>query len=372
MSRKRIFKLVVTAAIVLTIAVGLYFKHESDERQRFSDLREDPVEMAMKTGLPVIADFGAAQCVPCKMMMPILEELKRELEGRAEVVVVDVYEHNACAKKYGIASIPTQIFFDSSGSEVYRHIGFMPKEEILAKLREIEDGKLSVEKGFLGKVEAALREGSWLASILVFFLGLLTALNPCVLATIPLLIGFVGGYKEASGLKKSFFFSLFFVLGLAITFMMLGVIAALTGRVIGAVGSFWTYLVAGVCIVMGLHLLSVFEFNIPVPQNIRPKHGGIIGSFLFGLLFGIISTPCAVPIVAVLMVIIAAKGSILYGALMLLAYSLGHSVLILVAGTSMGAAKGIIESKGLTRATNLLRKAAALLIIAVGFWFLFR
>jgi cytochrome c biogenesis protein CcdA len=79
-----------------------------------------------------------------------------------------------------------------------------------------------------------------------------------------------------------------------------------------------------------------------------------------------------VPIIAVLLVLIAAKGGIVYGAAMLLAYSLGHSVLILIAGTSMGAAKALIESKGLTKATSILRTIAALLIIAVGFYFLFR
>ncbi len=99
---------------------------------------------------------------------------------------------------------------------------------------------------------------------------------------------------------------------------------------------------------------------------------GIISSFSFGLLFGIISTPCAVPIIAVLMVLIATQGSILYAAVMLLVYSLGHCALLLVAGTSMGAAKKIIESRNLTRATNALRKVAAALIIAVGLYFLYR
>lgn len=305
-------------------------------------------------------------------MKPVLEELKRELKGKAEIVDVDIDQHSAFARKTKIASIPTQVFFDSSGNEVYRHIGFYPKEEILAKLKEVESGKLSVQKTLLSRVESSLKRGSWFALILVFLLGVLTASNPCVLATIPLLIGFIGGYKEASGLKRAFFFSLFFVLGLAVTFMALGIIAAFTGSVIGAVGSFWTYIVAGVCIVMGLSLLSIIEFNIPLPQKMRPKHRGIIGAFLFGLLFGVISTPCAVPIIAVLLVLIAAKGSIIYGALMLLAYSLGHSVLILVAGTSMGAAKALIESKGLTRATGILRTIAAILIIGVGFYFLFR
>jgi len=345
-----------------------------EERSR----KPDPIEEAKKKRLPIIADFGAGKCIPCIKMMPILEELKKELARRAVVLLIDVNEESACARRQKISSIPTQIFFDAKGNEVFRHIGFFPKEEILKKLEEIESGRLvpnsekGSEGGLLQKAENMLKEGSWLAVLLVFFLGILTASNPCVLATIPLVIGYIGGFKEASGFRKSFLFSLFFVLGLAVMFTTLGVIAAFTGSMVGDVGSFWAYLVAGVCIIMGLHLLNVLEFNIPVMQGLKPKSRGVLGSFLFGLLFGIISTPCAIPIVAVLMVLIAAKGSVVYGAVMLLVYSLGHSVLILVAGTSIGAAKGLIESKGLTRVTNSLRRVAAALIIGVGFWFLFR
>ncbi|MCX7703049.1 MAG: sulfite exporter TauE/SafE family protein, partial [Planctomycetota bacterium] len=346
------------------------------ERRKEIDL----IEEAKKKRLPIIADFGRGVCIPCKKMMPILEELKRELKGRADVLVIDTAEHPTLVRKYNIVSIPTQIFFDGSGKEVFRHIGFFSKEEILRTLEEVESGRLSPMNGGSGsyrsglfvKAENMLKEGSWLAVILVFFLGLLTASNPCVIAAIPLVIGYIGGYKEASGLKRSFLFSLFFILGLAVMFMALGIIAAFTGSMVGDVGSFWAYVVAGVCILVGLHLLNVLEFNIPVPRGLTLKYRGILGSFLFGLLFGIISTPCSIPIVAVLMVLIAAKGSVIYGAVMLLVYSLGHSVLILVAGTSIGAAKGIIESKGLTKVTNALRKVAAVLIICVGFWFLFR
>ena len=306
-------------------------------------------------------------------MEAVLEELRNEVGNRYEMVLVSIDRYPATAREYGVSAIPQQIYFNSEGQEVYRpDPGFYPKEKVIEILQTIErKGIYEGAPTFTFKVKRLVAGGSWLAAILVFVLGLLTASNPCVLATVPLLIGFIGGYKEASGLKKSFLFSLFFVLGLAVTFMALGIIAAFTGSVIGAVGSFWTYIVAGVCIVMGLSLLSIIEFNIPLPQKMRPKHRGIIGAFLFGLLFGIISTPCAVPIIAVLLVLIATKGSIIYGAVMLLAYSLGHSVLILIAGTSMGAAKGIIESKGLTKATSILRTIAALLIIAVGFYFLF-
>lgn len=218
--------------------------------------------------------------------------------------------------------------------------------------------------------EQVIQTNPWFAFVVVFVGGLLTASNPCVLAMIPLMIGFVGGSKEIVGLKKSFFFSLLFVLGLSVMFGILGVIAAITGSLLGDVGSFWKYLVAAVCILVGIHLLDVIRIPLPSLPVRNVKFSGTIGAFLMGLLFGVVSTPCAVPILAVILVLIAAQGNIIYGVALLLAYSLGHCTLILIAGTSIGVAKGLLESKRFQKANLILRKVAAVLIILVGMYFL--
>jgi len=95
------------------------------------------------------------------------------------------------------------------------------------------------------------------------------------------------------------------------------------GRMFGNVGSFWKYLVAGVCLLMGLHLLGVLKLNFPVPAGLRVKKQGYIGAFLLGLIFGVVSTPCAVPILAVLLAFVAEKGNVLYGGFLLFVYALG-------------------------------------------------
>lgn len=87
--------------------------------------------------LPRMVDLGAGKCIPCKMMAPILDELKKEYAGRVEVVFIDVWQDPPAAEKYGINSIPTQVFFDASGKERFRHEGFYGKEEILSKWREL-------------------------------------------------------------------------------------------------------------------------------------------------------------------------------------------------------------------------------------------
>jgi thioredoxin 1 len=86
--------------------------------------------------LPKLLDLGADKCIPCKMMVPILDELEHTLAGRLEVEFIDVWKHPEQAKPYAIKIIPTQIFIDPSGKELYRHTGFLPRQEIISKWLE--------------------------------------------------------------------------------------------------------------------------------------------------------------------------------------------------------------------------------------------
>ena len=88
-------------------------------------------------GTVTLVDIGAHSCIPCKMMTPIIEELSREYEGRAAIVFIDIWEHKDERDKFGIKSIPTQIFYDADGKERYRHVGFLSKKRIVAKLAEL-------------------------------------------------------------------------------------------------------------------------------------------------------------------------------------------------------------------------------------------
>lgn len=90
----------------------------------------------VKSTLPRLVDLGADKCIPCKMMAPILKELKTEFEGQLEVEFIDVWKKPDAGKPYKINLIPTQIFYDASGKELFRHEGFFSKEDILAKWKE--------------------------------------------------------------------------------------------------------------------------------------------------------------------------------------------------------------------------------------------
>ena len=92
---------------------------------------------AADPGLPKLLDLGSVDCVPCKMMEPILSELRTELDGKLIVEFIDVRVNRSAGMEHGVRAIPTQIFFDASGTELFRHIGFYSKEEILAKWGEL-------------------------------------------------------------------------------------------------------------------------------------------------------------------------------------------------------------------------------------------
>lgn len=207
----------------------------------------------------------------------------------------------------------------------------------------------------------------WLAPLAALIGGLLTAANPCVLAAAPLMVGYVAG-QENKSLRRSFLLSLTFAAGLTIMFGLIwfGVWSASTLVPAWA----WKYVAAAVCLLMGLHLLGVLHFSLPVPAGVQPKRKGFVGALLLGLLFGLISLPCAGPVLGALIVVTPMYG-VTMGIVLLAAYSLGHCGLVIVGGTSIGFVQRLADSKGWTRWTAALRRVAGVLIIGVGVWVMF-
>jgi cytochrome c biogenesis protein CcdA len=221
----------------------------------------------------------------------------------------------------------------------------------------------------LASAERLIQTQPLLAVPVVFLGGLATALNPCVLASIPLAIGFVGGYATGRSKGYALLLALFLFLGIAAAFTVLGVIASLAGTLFGTTSKFWPILIVVVCVVMGVQILFFPTFEIPAPRGFAPKAGGIVGAFLLGALTGVIATPCAMPVLAVVLTYVASKGNVAYGALLLFTYALGHSVLVLVAGSSIGIAEAMVNSKGLQKVSAVLKKASGVLLLLVAAYF---
>ncbi len=180
------------------------------------------------------------------------------------------------------------------------------------------------------------------------------------------MVGYVAG-QEKRTLGRSFLLSLTFAVGLTLMFGLIwfGVWSASTLLPT----AWWKYVAVVVCLLMGLHLLGVLRFRIPAPSGLQPKQKGFLGALLLGLLFGLISMPCAGPVLAALIVVTPLYG-LAFGIMLLVAYSLGHCGLVLVAGTSIGLVQKLADSKGWTRGTDILRRIAGVLIFAVGVWLL--
>jgi thioredoxin 1 len=101
---------------------------------------EEDFKQALTSGKPILVDFGANSCIPCRQMRPILREIDKEYTGKARALVIDVYKYQNLAREYKVQLIPTLVFFDSKGKEVFRHVGVLEKEKIVAKLKEIGMG----------------------------------------------------------------------------------------------------------------------------------------------------------------------------------------------------------------------------------------
>jgi len=143
-------KVAILVAVLIAIGAAFYFRSKPVPEQA---LEEKPRSLATDRGvqsdkkttpLPRLIDLGADKCIPCKMMAPVLHELRREYVGKMEVTVIDVWKNPDAIKQYGIRGIPTQIFYDASGRELFRHVGFLSKEDILAKWKELG---IAIEKG---------------------------------------------------------------------------------------------------------------------------------------------------------------------------------------------------------------------------------
>ena len=179
----------------------------------------------------------------------------------------------------------------------------------------------------------------------IFVAGLLTSLTPCMLSMLPITIGYIGGY-ESQGRLQATIQSTWFALGLATTLAGLGIIATSIGKVYGQIGIGLPIIVSLIAIIMGLNLLELLPLPFPslgstdwigddLPRGIR--------SYLLGLTFGLVASPCSTPVLATLLAWLATTGDLLVGAGLLIAYAAGYVAPLILAGTFTASLKKLLE-----------------------------
>ncbi|HHU90058.1 MAG TPA: cytochrome c biogenesis protein CcdA [Clostridiaceae bacterium] len=219
----------------------------------------------------------------------------------------------------------------------------------------------------LENLSQLIQTSGWLAPLLALLAGILTSFTPCSLSSIPLVIGYVGGTGQKDT-KRAFRLSLTFAAGAAVTFTALGVIASIAGRLMGTSASWW-YIILGVLMVlMALQTWGIFEI-IPSSYLIsKNTKKGFAGAFIAGILGGVFSSPCSTPVLIALLAIVAGKGSIVWGILLLLLYSIGHGILAIIAGTSIGFVQKLSSSERYGKASTILKIVMGALILLIGFY----
>lgn len=197
-------------------------------------------------------------------------------------------------------------------------------------------------------------------------------LSPCHLASIPLIVGFIDGQGRMST-RRAFFISNLFAVGILITIALIGVITAAAGRMMGDVGSWGNWFVAGIFFLVGLHLWDILPMPWSGPGQVGVKRKGLLAAFLLGLIFGIALGPCTFAYMAPMLGIAFSEASsnLLYAIALLLAYGLGHCAVIVFAGTFTETIQRYLNWNENSRGTTIVKRICGLLVMAGGVWLVY-
>lgn len=211
-------------------------------------------------------------------------------------------------------------------------------------------------------------ENFFISIIISFLAGLIASFSPCMLSTIPLVIGGVSQSSKKNK-KSGFHYALIFSLGVITVFMALGLITSMLGNYVSALGKYIYLILGAILIFMGLKSIGVIgeknSCKIPKIKN------NLLGAFTMGILGGVLSSPCSTPILAVILTIVATGGNILFGVTMLLVYGIGHCVLIVIAGTSVGFIEQLSTSYKYNKVSDVIKNILGSLIIVFGLYLLY-
>jgi len=225
---------------------------------------------------------------------------------------------------------------------------------------------------FVDGFQTYLHGAPHLAYLAAFTGGVLTSFTPCVYPMIPLTVAYIGGRSAGAAPMRGFFLSVFYVLGVAITYSSLGAAAALTGTLFGRMSTSPVayFLVANVCVIMGLGMLDVFQVSTPAfLRKYEPakRRGTYIGALVIGIFSGLVATPCTAPVLGVILAFVAAKQNLFFGISLLFVFALGMGLLLVLVGTSAGALAGLPKSG---KWMVFIKKAFGVVLIAIGEYFL--
>lgn len=209
------------------------------------------------------------------------------------------------------------------------------------------------------------------AAMGAFAWGMVSVLfSPCHLASIPLIVAYVGGQETAIHPRKAIWFAGAFSLGLFITIAAVGIVCAMLGRMLGDVGVWWQVLVGAVLLWVALGMLGVQACSMSGSLLYRLKLRGIHGAFGLGLAYGILSGSCTFGFIAPILAIVTVQQKIVAGSVMMILFALGHCLPIAAAGSSTALVRKVTENSAWQGAGMWFRRGAGVVIALLGVYFI--
>lgn len=216
-----------------------------------------------------------------------------------------------------------------------------------------------------------LNQNIFFGIVIALIAGLVSSFSTCCLSTLPLIIGYVGSEGKDDLGKKGLLYSIFFSIGIVVTFTLIGIFSVIAGEKFKVFGNFWYYILAAILIFVTLQLFGVIKYkekDYCKKPNLRK---GMIGAFFLGILGGIFASPCSTPALLVIIAYISNQGNILIGALLMAIYSLGHCAIIILAGTSIDTINKLAASNKYMKVGQILKIVFGIITLIMALYLLY-
>ncbi|MDH3347688.1 MAG: cytochrome c biogenesis protein CcdA [Desulfobulbaceae bacterium] len=219
-------------------------------------------------------------------------------------------------------------------------------------------------------VNTWINSGTWIAALGAFVWGMISVLlSPCHMASIPLVIAYVGGQDEIIQGRQAIKFAVLFSAGLFITITIVGAVCALLGRMLGDVGPYWPILIGLILLWVAMDMLGLAKCSMPGGILNALKVKGALGAFILGLSYGVLSGSCTFGFIAPILAIITVQQKITTGILLITLFGIGHCIPIAIAGSSTATVKKILASSAFGQGAAWFKKGAGMMIAVLGIYF---
>jgi len=224
---------------------------------------------------------------------------------------------------------------------------------------------------FLITINQWIAGGAAVAAVGCFVWGVVSvALSPCHMASIPLIVAYVGGQQRVLKPREAGYYSIAFSSGLFVSIALVGIACALLGRMLGDVGNYWQILVGLILIWVALGMFGIEKCSMSGTMLHRLKVTGLFGAFVLGLAYGILSGSCTFGFIAPILAIITIQEKVALGILFILLFATGHCLPIVIAGSSGAAVRRLMENSAWQNAGHWFRKGAGAVIAILAVYFI--